>query len=277
MRQINHFLWVPRLDAEKVVNEAMQPAIRFIREKCLDLPPVLYQTREIDLTPLQNKAYGDMLRTLRADVRGQVIDAKTLLVMATKLVQIACGAAYINPDGKQETVFIPAKHRLDEMLSVIEEARASVIVFVPFVGVLKAVGEYLKSNSIAFAEIHGGVSQKARDEIFHKFQTEKTIPVIVAAPATMSHGLTLTAADTIIWFGPITKNEVVQQANARISRPGQTRNQLIVYIQGSPIEELIYERLRNKQEFQEELLKLFEINMPLAPEPPLTESESLVQ
>ena len=78
--------------------------------------------------------------------------------------------------------------------------------------------------------------------------------LLVAQPAAMSHGLTLTAASTIVWFAPITSNEVYQQANARITRPGQKQTQFIVHIEGSPVEKRIYERLQTKQSMQGLLL-----------------------
>lgn len=264
MRQINWQLWVPRANALDIVHDAMQPQIRYMRDECIDLPECLRETRKVELTTEQDRAYNDMLATLRAEVRDKVIDAKTLLVMTVKLLQIACGAAYTRVDGKQETVFVPATKRLHELKDVIEEAYASVIVFVPFLGVLNHVTEFLTDAGIPSAAIHGGVSQKERTAIFSRFQgnrhkpvAERDIRVLVASPSAMAHGLTLTAANTIVWFGPITKNEIVQQANARITRPGQEYKQLIVQLQGSRIEKLIYERLADKQRFQESLLDLF--------------------
>jgi SNF2 family DNA or RNA helicase len=71
----------------------------------------------------------------------------------------------------------------------------------------------------------------------------------------MSHGLTLTAASTIVWFAPVTSNEIYQQANARITRPGQKHNQLIVNIDASEVERRIYTRLQKKQSMQGLLLE----------------------
>lgn len=72
----------------------------------------------------------------------------------------------------------------------------------------------------------------------------------------MSHGLTLTAASTIVWFSPIWSNDTTLQANCRISRPGQKLSQLIVNIQGSPIERKVYDRLKEKGRVQGLLLEI---------------------
>ena len=72
----------------------------------------------------------------------------------------------------------------------------------------------------------------------------------------MSHGLTLTAADTIVWFGPMTKLETYEQANARITRVGQTHKQQIIKLVGTPAERMLYRRLQDKHELQDNILDL---------------------
>ena len=73
----------------------------------------------------------------------------------------------------------------------------------------------------------------------------------------MAHGLTLTAADTIVWYCPYPDLEIYEQANARITRPGQKHKTLIVHLQGTPIERRIYSRLRSKGSLQGTLLEMF--------------------
>jgi SNF2 family DNA or RNA helicase len=70
----------------------------------------------------------------------------------------------------------------------------------------------------------------------------------------MSHGLTLTEANTIVWYAPEWSNDTYNQANARISRPGQKNSQHIIHISGSEIERKIYARLRDRSKMQGVLL-----------------------
>ena len=93
-----------------------------------------------------------------------------------------------------------------------------------------------------------------RDRIFGAFQKSKSPKVLVAQPAAMSHGLTLTAASTIVWYSCVTSNEVFEQANGRINRPGQKMNNFIIMLEGTPVEQRIYKRLQNKQKMQGALL-----------------------
>ena len=80
----------------------------------------------------------------------------------------------------------------------------------------------------------------------------------MANPGTMSHGLTLTAATTIIWFAPIYSLDIYGQANARIKRIGQKSKTRIINVSGSPIEDKIYERLEKKETMQSLLLDMLE-------------------
>jgi SNF2 family DNA or RNA helicase len=112
------------------------------------------------------------------------------------------------------------------------------------------------STDWTVAAVHGGTSKAERDQIFGEFQNGSNLRVLVANPATMSHGLTLTAATNIIWFAPIHSNDIYEQACARVRRPGQTRTTVIAHIACSDIERRIYTRLRTKQKLQGALLEI---------------------
>jgi SNF2 family DNA or RNA helicase len=236
-----------------VVKEAMMPAVRFSRDECVDLPPVMYETRSVELTPEQKKAYKEMLSTMRVQAENNEILAVNEAVKAGKLVQIACGVAY-GTDGEEVT--IPAMPRLRVVQEIVESTDHKVIVFVPFVSSVNHVAAFLRQEGHTVECIHGGVSKNERDRIFRAFQHGDELKVLVAQPAAMSHGLTLTAANTIVWYAPVHSNDTFVQANGRITRPGQKNNQYIVMLEGTTIERRIYERLKNRQAMQGLLLDL---------------------
>lgn len=243
MKQLSQFKWVPRDDATQTVADAMQPSIRFAREDCIDLPPCMYQTRQVEMSVPQKKAYREMLTQLYVELQAGEVQAVNEAVKLQKLVQIASGVVYTR-DGTH--VEIQAQDRIQECLDIIEQAGTKVIIFAPFKGSLEYIEREI-SRTYTCAVISGEVAKNARDKIFQDFQTGKEPHVLVAQPAAMAHGLTLTAASTIIWFAPITSQETYTQANARITRPGQKHSQLIVNIEGSPVERRLYDRLRQKQ------------------------------
>lgn len=252
MKQVSQFKWVARDSALEIVKHAMQPAIRFSREDCIDLPPTIYQTHDVDLTPEQKRAFDDMVRTFRAEYAGGQVLAVNEAVKLGKLVQICCGVAYA---ANGDPVQLPCQPRIDLTRQIIEEADAKVLVFVPLTGALESLAQEL-SKHFTVEVVHGGTPRTERDRIFGAFQRHKDPHVIVANPGTLSHGLTLTAANVIVWYGPTTSNETWNQANARIVRPGQTRSTLIVNIESTPIEKTMFDRLRKKTTMQGALLDM---------------------
>jgi SNF2 family DNA or RNA helicase len=253
MRQINQFLWVPRPNAMEVVHDAMQPAIRYALEECIDLPPCIYETRQAELTPEQKKAYKDMLTKLSIEAAEGRITAANEAVKAQKLIQVACGVVY---GGDDIEVDLDVGPRMEVLTEIIEQAGAKVIVFVPFVSVVNKVVEEVRNAGFTAECIYGDVSKTERDRIFKEFQSGRNPRVLVANAGAMSHGLTLTAANVTIWYGPTTSNETWSQANARTVRPGQRLHTTIVQIEGSEIERRMYERLQHKGRMQGLLLDL---------------------
>lgn len=252
MKQLTQFKWVPRDNANDTVKEWMQPAIRFSLDDCTDLPEQIHISRDAQMSDEQKKAYVEMLSALKTEYEGGELLAVNEAVKANKLVQIACGVAY-GKDG--ETVVLPSKDRIEVLKEIIEESEGKVIVFVPLTGVLEELAFEL-GQTWPVATIHGGTPKYERDTTFHDFQTQKTPHILIANPATMSHGLTLTAATTIIWYAPVHSNDIYEQACARVRRPGQKRTTVIAHIAASEVERRIYQRLKTKQKMQGLLLDM---------------------
>jgi SNF2 family DNA or RNA helicase len=252
MKQLSQFKWVPRADAVETVKKIMQPAVRFSLDDCVDLPEQTFVTRDVEMTKEQKTAYKTMLEQLIAEFEAGQVLAVNEAVKANKLVQIACGVVY-GKDG--EHIQIDNAPRVEVLKEIIDESEGKVIVFVPLTGVLEQLVAVL-SPQYSVAAVHGGTSKVDRDHIFRDFQHAAAPRVLVANPATMSHGLTLTAATTIVWFAPIHSNDIYEQACARVRRPGQTRTTVIAHIAGSDVERRIYSRLKNKQKMQGALLEI---------------------
>jgi SNF2 family DNA or RNA helicase len=252
MKQLSQFKWIPRDNANDTVKEWMQPAIRFSLDDCTDLPEQIHINRDAQMSDEQRKAYVEMLSALKTEYEGGELLAVNEAVKANKLVQIACGVAY----GREgETIVLPAADRINVLKELIEESEGKVIVFVPLTGVLEELAFEL-GQQWEVATIHGGTPKHDRDTIFHDFQTKSSPHVLIANPATMSHGLTLTAATTIIWYAPVHSNDIYEQACARVRRPGQKKTTVIAHIAASEVERRIYQRLKTKQKMQGLLLDM---------------------
>lgn len=163
-----------------------------------------------------------------------------------------CGLAY----GTAGHVELPCQPRLELVNEVVEEAEAKVIVFVPLTGALNMVAEYLRKQGHSVATINGETPKTERDRTFKDFQTATHPRVLVAGAGTMSHGLTLTASNTVVWYAPVHSLETYEQACARVTRPGQKLNTLIVHVESTPLERKIYERLQGRGRTQGLLLEM---------------------
>jgi len=121
----------------------MQPAIRFHRDECIDLPPCMYETRDAALTEQQKKAYKDVMHKLYAEVESGQITAANEAVKAQKLLQIACGAAYSESG---DVLSLDATPRMEVVLEVVEQSVSKIIVFVPFRGAIEPLRRFLEKR-----------------------------------------------------------------------------------------------------------------------------------
>lgn len=254
MMQISQYIWIPRPDAQETVANYMQPSVRFSLEDCVDLPELIYTERQAELSSAQAKAYNQMMTQLATEVAEGEILAVNEGVKASKLIQIACGVAY-DVDGAERVV--GGESRVAVVQELVEASTSGkALVFVPFRSVVSYVADKLRQAGFSVESIDGGTSKGERDRIFSAFQNDKSLQVIVAIPSCMAHGITLTAASTIVWYAPVTSNEIFTQANARCHRPGQKHKCVIAMIGGTPIERRYYKRLKEKQSAQGILLDL---------------------
>jgi SNF2 family DNA or RNA helicase len=185
---------------------------------------------------------------------GEEITTVNAAANLNKLLQLSCGAVYADTG---EVVAFDAKNRMDALLEVINEASHKVIVFAPFKHAISIVSEELQRNKIPTEVIHGGVSATKRTDIFAAFQTETNPQVLVIQPQAAAHGVTLHAANVVVWWGPITSIETYLQANARVHRAGQRNPCTVVHLQGSPVEKRIYKMLSEKVDVHTRLIDLY--------------------
>jgi SNF2 family DNA or RNA helicase len=256
MMKIGQWKFVPRPESVEIVKNILQPAIRYTRDECFDLPDTIIQTRKVELTVEQKKHYQTMMRRLVIEMESGdgTISAVNEAVKVQKLVQIACGVAYTD-DGQDFE--IDCSPRVNAVKEVIEEAGEKVIVFVPLTGTLNMLEREL-SKRWTTAVVNGAVSSNKRNQIFHDFQNSKDPRILIAHPATMAHGLTLTSASTVVWYGPITSNEQYVQANGRVERIGKRHVSNVVHIEATDLEYKMYQRLSSKQKLQGLLLDLIQ-------------------
>lgn len=256
MNKLTMFKWAPKMDAQEKIHNALQPAIRFTKAQCLDLPPVITETREVPLTPQQKKYYLMLREQMLVRAAGETITAVNAAGEVNKLLQISAGAAYSD---NAEVIEFDCTPRLNVLMEALEETQRKVLVFAPYRHSMDTITNHLRQHNIDCEQIHGDVSPNKRTQIFKKFQETDSPRVLVIQPQAASHGVTLTAADTVIFWGPVMSTETYIQCCARSDRKGQTSDKVtVIHIQGSDIERKMFKRLAERVEDNNMLVKLYE-------------------
>jgi SNF2 family DNA or RNA helicase len=254
MQQITRFKWVPKSNSKADVFKALQPAIRYEKADCLDLPELVYQTREVPLTTQVMRYYKALKDQMLIEAAGETISAVNAAAMLSKLLQISGGAMYTDT---KEIVEFDVSPRLNALMEVLDETSNKVIVFVPYRHTIELVSRHLNQEGVVNEIINGDVPARERAEIINRFQTQHDPRVLVIQPQSASHGVTLTAADTVVFWSPVMSVETYLQCIARIDRVGQKNSMTVVHLQGSEAERKIYKMLQGKVDDHESLVDLY--------------------
>jgi len=254
MFKVSQFTWKIKPNATDTVFRALQPAIRFTKDECLDLPPMVYTKRQVELTIQQKKYYKELKTKLVLDITGEQITAINAAVTLNKLLQISAGAVYTDDS---EVLEFDIKNRYKVLREVIDESSQKVLVFVPFTHVIDILTNKLRAEGITTDVIRGDVPAYKRTNIFKQFQENVDPQVLVIQPQAASHGVTLTRANTVVWWGPTSSLETYDQANARVHRSGQKHKCTVVQLQGSDAERHVYKLLDNRINVHTKFIELY--------------------
>jgi SNF2 family DNA or RNA helicase len=251
MYRVAQWQWVPRPGANAEAYKLLQPCIRFEMRECTDVPPCTEQMRDVELSDEQTRLIKELKRDLVLQLDKGTITAVNEAALRMKLLQISSGAIY---DHEHNVTRVDCGPRLAELRAVIEEAARKVLIFTPLTSVVHLLYENLTEYSRAM--INGEVRPKVRDEIIRRFQTEADPQILIADPATMSHGLDLFAASVVCWYGATDRTELYLQANRRIDRPGQTVATTVVQLAATATEREIFRRAASNTSMQGAILDL---------------------
>tara|TARA_Y100000385_G_scaffold282354_1_gene336648 strand:+ start:7114 stop:8562 length:1449 start_codon:yes stop_codon:yes gene_type:complete len=236
------------------LGEQIKPfSYRIKKEECLDLPPKTYMYREVELTPDQKKVYKELSDLAVSTIDGNVLSVDTVLTQMLRLHQITCGHYKSDDD-----VVIPlANNRLTELMQVLEESSTKVIIWATYIQDILAIlaalkNEYGDESTVAY---YGAVNQDDRNTAIDRFQKDPTCRFFVGNPQTGSMGITLTAADTVVYYSNNYNLEHRLQSEDRAHRIGQDKNVLYVdLICRGTIDSKIVKALRDKKNIAQQVM-----------------------
>jgi len=230
-----------------------QFSYRVLKEDCLDLPPKNFIKRHITLTPDQQRVYKQMKEQALAILNGKVTTTVTVLTQLMRLHQITCGYVTADDGSVQEV----ASNRMNELMSILEETEGKVIIWANY---QMSVGDIIRNLSKTYGKdsyvhYYGLTPQEIRQENIVRFQTDPKCRFIVGTPQTGGYGITLTQANTVIYYSNGYDLEKRLQSEDRAHRIGQTKSVTYIdLIADDTVDEKIVEALRKKINIASEVL-----------------------
>ena len=229
---------------------------RALKTECLDLPVKVYTRREVELTPEQARLYAQMKKLALAQLdNGELATTASVLTQIMRLQQICCG--HLQPDDGE--ILTLKNNRLSGLLDVTEELQGKAIIWATYTYDVQQVASALRDRfgTEAVATYFGATPQEQRQEIVESFQDpDSPLRFFVGQPKTGGFGITLTAANTVIYYSNSYDLEIRLQSEDRAHRIGQTNKVTYVdLVAPGTIDEKILEALRNKIDLAGKVLK----------------------
>ena len=226
---------------------------RVLKEDCLDLPDKIYMKRHINLSSEQLKVYDQMRKEALAILNGKRVTTVNALTQLMRLHQITCGH-FTSDDGTTQSI---KNNRLSELMDVLEETEGKAIIWAHYqydiTNIIKEVVKVHGPGSIV--DYYGLTPQDERDINRKRFQEDDKCRFLVGTPQTGGYGLTLTAANTVIYYSNGYDLEKRLQSEDRAHRIGQKKAVTYVDINAEDtVDEKIVKSLRKKINIASEVL-----------------------
>ena len=242
--------WVSVIKSYKRLDELSESLKKFsyrvLKEDCLDLPEKIYIRREVELTDEQKQKYKMMKSAALAEFKGRITSAPNVLTQLMRLQQITCGHLKLD-DG--EIVELKNK-RLNELMDILEEVEGKAIIWANYIydveAIVKEIQKKYGPNSVV--QYYGAVEAEKRQKNIEAFQDpNSSVKFFVGNPQTGGYGITLTAANTVIYYSNGYDLEKRLQSEDRAHRIGQKKSVTYIdLIAEGTVDEKIVEALRKK-------------------------------
>jgi len=227
---------------------------RVLKEDCLDLPDKIYIRREIELTDEQEKLYGTMKQMALASLNGQLLTAPNVLTQLMRLHQITCGH-FKSDDGKVQEL---KNNRIEELMSILEETEGKAIIWANYIYDIERIVEAIKKEygDDSVVQYYGAINTDERQKNIERFQDPRSpFRFFVGNPQTGGYGITLTAANTVIYYSNGYDLEKRLQSEDRAHRIGQKKSVTYIdLIAERTVDEKIVKALRKKIDIASQIM-----------------------
>ena len=226
---------------------------RVLKEDCLDLPPKIWTKRHITLTPEQAKVYKQMKEQALAILKGKQVTSVSALTQLMRLHQITCGH-FAADDGSVQQI---KNNRLSELMDVLEETEGKAIIWAHYQHDIKNIVKEIEKvhGPGSVVTYYGLTPQDERQDNIKQFQSNDEVRFLIGTPATGGYGITLTQANTVIYYSNGYDLEKRLQSEDRAHRIGQKKSVTYVDIMAEgTVDEKIVKALRKKINIASEVM-----------------------
>ena len=227
---------------------------RVLKEDCLDLPEKIFIKREIELTEEQSKLYSTMKQMALATLNGKLLTAPNVLTQLMRLHQITCGH-FKSDDGKTQEL---KNNRIEELMSILEETEGKVIIWANYIYDIERIVEAIKKEygDDSIVQYYGAINTDERQKNIERFQDpQSSFRFFIGNPQTGGYGITLTAANTVIYYSNGYDLEKRLQSEDRAHRIGQKKSVTYIdLIAEKTIDEKIVKALRKKIDIASQIM-----------------------
>lgn len=256
MNQVSQFDWVPKPGWMELVKKWLPDNLHLKAESVYKKTKTHYDVSHVpikqDLVLLQRELRKEQMLTINE----HAFVASNQAHLCLMSLHIAAGFLYKNHEHAEREVCVLSPQRVDAVVALARSRSHKCLIFSPYNYLAEELAARLESLLIT-----GATSN--RDALFKQFREDANHRFLVANPAAMAHGITLTEAKEVIWAAPCYSNQIYQQANARIQRIGQTHDVLVTNFVGCHLEALVYKALENKEQMQKLFLDYVGNRLPI--------------
>ena len=251
-RQVQIVASYKRLD--ELTDSLQKFSYRVLKEDCLDLPDKIYIKRNVELTDEQNKNYKTMKQAALAEFNGKVTTAPHVLTQLMRLHQITCGHLRLD---NGEVVNLK-NNRLNELMNVLEEVEGKAIIWANYIHDIETIVAEIqkKYGPDSVVQYYGAIEAETRQKNIQSFQDpDSPVRFFIGNPQTGGYGITLTAANTVIYYSNGYDLEKRLQSEDRAHRIGQKKSVTYIDLMAEKtVDEKIVKALRKKIDIASEIL-----------------------
>lgn len=238
-------------DLDLLIKKEHSIAYRVTKKEALDLPEQTFETRYITLAPSEKKLYNTLKKESATELaNGETISASTVLTKLLRLQQFTGGFVIADGEEKPQQIGSGKINALEDIVDdyVIDSGK-KLVIFARFRAELDLIQKLLDKKKLKYGVIYGDIKLSDRGEIVKDFQENEETKVFLAQIDTAGLGITLTAADTCVYYSVNFNYAAYSQSLARIHRIGQRNTCTYIHLTTKgTVDELIMKALHKKED-----------------------------